>query len=355
MRHALKPLRVTGIIMLGLLCAMLIFLSVVAYRPDAIEPVSIEGETESTISIGEPHDIMTFNIGYGGLPASEAYDLSLFSNGRPDDAFVVMDTLEGVKDTLKDAESDIYLLQEVDKDARRSHGIDQVTFIRERLGETAHHSMFTPNLKAPFVPYPLSWTDRIGRVESGLQTISGFHAEKAQRHAFDTDYPWPVGTVTFKRAMLVTYIPVEGRDNHLVLINLHLSPFDATRSKAELEHLERFMQKELEKGNYVIAGGDFNRTFPGAETLYPSIEGIPDAPLLDETLFEQYTLAYDITTPTKRSTNEPYTNQEGTIQYYLIDGFIVTENVEVNKVETLDEGFAYSDHNPVVMTFTLLP
>ena len=36
-----------------------------------------------------------------------------------------------------------------------------------------------------------------------------------------------------------------------------------------------------------------------------------------------------------------------------IDGFLVSENVEVRKSDVIDTGFAYSDHNPVYMTFLL--
>ena len=37
----------------------------------------------------------------------------------------------------------------------------------------------------------------------------------------------------------------------------------------------------------------------------------------------------------------------------MIDGFIVSENVRVDGIETVDKGFANSDHNPVQLRFTL--
>jgi endonuclease/exonuclease/phosphatase family metal-dependent hydrolase len=37
----------------------------------------------------------------------------------------------------------------------------------------------------------------------------------------------------------------------------------------------------------------------------------------------------------------------------MIDGFIVSSNVSVDEVSTLDLGFAASDHNPVEMSVTL--
>ena len=35
--------------------------------------------------------------------------------------------------------------------------------------------------------------------------------------------------------------------------------------------------------------------------------------------------------------------------YFVIDGFIVSNNLEVSDVETQDLGFVNSDHNPVLM------
>lgn len=40
-------------------------------------------------------------------------------------------------------------------------------------------------------------------------------------------------------------------------------------------------------------------------------------------------------------------------QYYVIDGFIISPNVELLDVETLDLGFENSDHNPVIISFSL--
>ena len=39
----------------------------------------------------------------------------------------------------------------------------------------------------------------------------------------------------------------------------------------------------------------------------------------------------------------------------MIDGFIVSDNVQVESVETMDEGFVFSDHNPVCLRFRLDP
>jgi hypothetical protein len=54
--------------------------------------------------------------------------------------------------------------------------------------------------------------------------------------------------------------------------------------------------------------------------------------------------------PSCRNADGPY--HEG--QYVLtIDGFLVSPNVDVTEANVVDTGFAYTDHNPVQMEFTL--
>ena len=54
--------------------------------------------------------------------------------------------------------------------------------------------------------------------------------------------------------------------------------------------------------------------------------------------------------PSCRNADGPY--HQG--QYVLtVDGFLVSANVEVQESQVIETGFAYSDHEPVEMTFVL--
>mgnify|MGYP002241508406 CR=1 FL=1 len=69
--------------------------------------------------------------------------------------------------------------------------------------------------------------------------------------------------------MLETRIPIKDTDKELVIINFHLEAYDSGEGKiAQSKKLAKKLQEEYEKGNYVIAGGDFNQTFEGMDT-YP--------------------------------------------------------------------------------------
>ena len=114
-----------------------------------------------------------------------------------------------------------------------------------------------------------------------------------------------------------------------------------------------FIEAEYEKGNYIIVGGDFNQLFPGTEREYPLKETSDWMPTNLESMPAGWHYAYDDSIPTCRLLNQPYDPSSKLTQYYVIDGFLVSPNVKVVSVKTLDEGFVYSDHNPVLLEVSL--
>ena len=113
---------------------------------------------------------------------------------------------------------------------------------------------------------------------------------------------------------------------------------------------------ELEAGNYVIAGGDFNQSFSGTDTsAYPFYPGSWAPGIVDETQFsEDLIFVMDNSVPTCRNLDRAYAGADkNTFQYYMIDGFIVSENIDVISCTTLDHSFECSDHNPVIMEIQL--
>ena len=141
----------------------------------------------------------------------------------------------------------------------------------------------------------------------------------------------------------------------LCLYNLHLSAYtsDGTIATEQLRMLLEEMQGEYDKGNYVIAGGDFNQTFSGTDTsMYPlQSEDLWMCGSLDEEVFsDNWQFAMDNSVPSCRSLDRPYDASDESFQYYMIDGFIVSDNLKIENIETIDEGFKYTDHNPVKLT-----
>ena len=61
----------------------------------------------------------------------------------------------------------------------------------------------------------------------------------------------------------------------------------------------------------------------------------------------------DDKTASCRSLDQPLAGADkSNFQFYIIDGFIVSDNVKA-RAENVDTHFAFSDHNPVELTFSL--
>jgi len=364
-----KVLKIVLILVLSIVIIAGIFIAVLTiyeYRPKDSEEVTIHQNQESVIQLNQELTAMTFNIGYAGLGKDEDFVMDGGKSGRPSSKEVVESYLLGIHSILTTYPSDFYLLQEVDLKARRSYNINQVDSIHDILGQSYSYQ-FSYNFKALFVPFPLSLTDYIGYVESGLTTYSNQTISSSTRYQFPGSFSWPLRVANLKRAMMVSEIPIDSSDKVLMVVNLHMSAYDGDGSlrEAEMAFLKDFMVEQRELGNYVVIGGDFNQTFPDAVGIYEEIEGLYQAfPIEDDYLPAGYSFMIDTTHPSCRLLNQPYNPQSELTQYYIIDGFIVSSNIEViaysdvlneARAYTLNYDFLYSDHNPVVMRFKLIP
>ena len=233
-----------------------------------------------------------------------------------------------------------------------THNVNELEYMRGELGK--YSSAFAYNYKVKYVPYPVP---TLGKVESGIATFSKTEVASAERYQLPVPFSWPVRTANLKRGLLVSHIPIEGSDKELVIVNLHLEAYDSGEGKiAQTKMLSEVLKEERETGDYVIAGGDFNQIFSSAdENAYPPNPELWTPGEIDVDQFDKgYQFIMDEKTPTCRSLDRPLEGADPeNFQYYLIDGFIVSDNIKVDRAETLDLGFKVTDHNPVVMELTL--
>ena len=351
MKKALKIILVVLLVLVVLVAALLIWLSATALDPET-EAAVLTPDAGSTASCapGDTISVLSWNTGYAALGEESDFFMDGGAQTRPESKNIVEKNLEGLISRISQTGADFTLLQEVDSGSTRSYGILETEKIQSALGQA---SAYARNYKCPFVPYPVP---PIGKVSSGVLTLSSAPIGAAERVALPSPFKWPVSTANLKRCLLVSYVDLEGTDKQLVLVNLHLEAYDDGAGKAaQTKLLNEFIQSEYEKGNYVIAGGDFNQTFPGALEQYPiKNEALWTPGMLDDSMLpEGWRFAYDASVPTCRLLNEPYDPASENTQYYVIDGFILSPNVTLNTVETLDAGFRYSDHNPVLLNVTL--
>ena len=120
--------------------------------------------------------------------------------------------------------------------------------------------------KVEFFPIPVP---PYGHIDSGIATYSSYPTASATRVQLPCPFSWPIRTFNLKRCLLITRIPVEG-GKELVIVNLHLEAYDDGEGKAaQAQMLMDILNEETAKGNYVIAGGDFNQSFSSVKVNYP--------------------------------------------------------------------------------------
>ncbi|NQV02649.1 MAG: hypothetical protein HQ542_08395 [Bacteroidia bacterium] len=340
---------VSGVIIVG---GFFLFSILTEYQPAPIEPVEVTGAPTSTVDSANIFSLITWNIGYGGL----GREMDFFYDGgkrvRPEKSYFEQ-SCAGINSFLQEHDSvDFILLQEVDRDSKRSHYLDEVEWLTTRLPDFC--ISFTTNYDCRFVPVPVFLP--MGRVISGIVTCSRYLPDEVIRYGFDKHFPWPSRLFYLKRCYMVSRYSLPN-GHQLVLVNIHNSAFDSAgvlRTR-EMEMIKQFMLSEYRAGNYLIAGGDWNANPPG---FNPERVKTGDRIKLDNfpelsIYFPDWEFAYDPLYPTNRDVDNPY--KHGSTPVTIIDFFLVSPNIKVLDIHTFSTGFEESDHQPVYLQIALSP
>ena len=341
-----KVKKILGIVVAAVLVFVIlffIFAAITEYRPADRKEVQFD----SSLDIMEKRsfDIMTLNMGYAGLGEEMDFFMDGGEGVNPESKERVQENLDGIEKMLDLVNPDFYFLQEIDKDSSRSYHIDETAYLQKDYSSRA----YAQNYVCKWVPYPIA--HMIGSVDSGIMTLSTHKMASAERISLPNFQSWPKSMFMLKRCMLVNRIPLEGTDKQLVLVNFHLEAYDDDKTKTEqTKVVAEFVQEEYAKGNYVVAGGDFNQSFPYAEDVFPRLEGDIWRPgMIDMTMLpEDWKLCYDLSAPTCRSIDKPFTGLTDH-QVFCLDGFILSPNLDCEFVATINCNFKNTDHNPVYM------
>jgi endonuclease/exonuclease/phosphatase family metal-dependent hydrolase len=350
-----RKIIIISAVLIGIPIALIIiFLAVaqiMAYNPKDIEDLANVRESKSNPNKTPPSEltILSWNIGYAGLDAESDFVMEggKMSKGRSKKA--IETNMNAVTSFLKNTEAHIYLLQEVDRRADRSYNIDEVEIIRSAF--SGYDIYFALNFYVFFVPFPIF--DPIGRVKSGILTLSKYEIKASKRYKLPGQYRWPIRLMHLNRCVAVNMMdsPVEGKQWYI--INVHLSAYDETGTlrKEQLGFIKEFMIGLYEEGHFVVIGGDWNNLFPGVlkTTFAPYttdekqlfwVKNIPR-----DWTPPDWQWLFDPLVPTTRSNDQPYA--EGNNFQTIIDGYLISPNIQILEVKTHNLGFANSDHNPV--------
>ena len=339
-------------VLLGLIAGLLLivigyfaFMTVTDYKPDEI--VTLEKDNPSEQSLQSTIKVTTFNIGYATLDDQTDFFMDGGTESRAFDKEDVTSNLKGINAFFKETDSDVYLLQEVDIKATRSMKINQY----EDLGKNnlAYETIFAANYKVPFVPVPLN--KPMGQVHSGLTTLSKYNTTANNRYQFPGSEKWPRQLALLDRCFIESRY--DYNDKELIVLNVHMSAYDTGgfMRQMQTEYLQNFLETEYNKGNYIIVGGDFNQEIPGTNADDYNTEAKPDWLKKMDATFTGFNWYNDPTTPTNRALDSYYI--VGTTYTSNIDGFLVSDNITVNKTTVHDLKFKNSDHNPVTIECVL--
>lgn len=313
---------------------------------DALGSSHSEAVVENdAVQIDDNLKIVTWNIGYGGLGSN----MDFFYDGGTrirDTKARTLENLEGVLAEMKAMDADIYLLQEVDECSRRTYRINELAMLQAVFPE--YHLYFACNYRSFFVPIPLR--SPMGKVASGLVILSRYRAEKVERLAYPSRFPFPVSLFNLKRCLLAATFRLP--DGGLLAVgNTHNTAYDAGGMREqETGFLASWIDSLQSQGVKVLVGGDWNQYPPAYvpgedETANPHFSV---APLRFSAFDANGRIVYDSSGKTLRYLDKPY-SRNSTLT--VTDYFYVSHSLSSSDARLCGNvGFSCSDHRPVCIT-----
>ena len=336
-----------------LLCAYLGWLTVSDYQPLYKENLVIAHMTDKeNVELDKKYSITTYNIGFGAYSQDFDFFMDGGTESKAKDRETVMKNINGAVDELNKIDPDFAFVQEIDINSSRSRKTDQRALVAHGLDDE-YTNCFAFNYKVPYIIYPFD--DMHGKVSAGQGTYSKYKFETAERISLPIDQSWLARLFGLDRCMIVNRIKTSN-NKELVLINLHMSAYDkgGEYRQKQLNMLEEILEDEYKKGNYVIAGGDWNHVIPTTDiNKFAKTEERPDwYDYIPENFSPKgYRFEVDENVPTNRTAGIPYDKDVNFTA--IIDGFIVSDNINVVAKNGSDLQFKYSDHNPTTIEFKL--
>ena len=334
-------------------------------RPDdsAAAGGSNESSTQPTLSASDPGEqvftIVSANLGFGAYGPDFDFFMDGGSGSVAPSAQYVTDNVDGSAEAIAALDPDFILFQEVDVDGTRSCNVDEYALLRDRYPTMC--SVFAQNYDSAFLAWPLYAPH--GKNKAGMATFARYQLSDSIRRSLPISESFSK-FLDLDRCYSITRVAVSN-GKELVIFNVHLSAYGADAEVLEGQRAMLFadMKAERAAGNYVIAGGDFNHDMIGASNeVYDNVtetEASWAKPFDFASVPEGFTVTakaeldagtFD-SAATCRDAGRPY---DGTNDRWVMDAFVCSDNVTCVEQRTLDLDFAYSDHNPVYLKFSLV-
>jgi endonuclease/exonuclease/phosphatase family metal-dependent hydrolase len=291
---------------------------------------------------GSELSILTWNLGYAGLGKDADFIADGGTHLRSANKAQVEVNLAGIRQVLSGFDADLFLIQEVAGPGLLTRGVDVVGGLRQELAGS--RSAYSADVKTKFLPP--AWS-----LDHGIATFARVEARPTEIVPLPeepTRIAWILPRLYHAQ---VTRLMLGGQP--FVVINIHLSAFDerANTRQLQVDAILGFAKAQFDAGAGVVIGGDWNLVL--ADTTFPHtteakyLSWVHPFPM--KALPAGWRIAADPTRPTVRTNERSY--HAGENYTTIIDGFIVSPNVEVRSVATTSLGFEHSDHQPVLGRF----
>lgn len=256
---------------------------------------------------------------------------------------------------------DFILFQDIDVDSTRSYYVDQKEILANSLSSMA--GVFAETGSSNYVISPIS--SPLGRTDSRMATFSDKYISFRIRYSLPSNSEFMTKYGTNDNCVILTRFKTTG-SSMLSIINVNVGIYeDEDIRQKDLEALLKIMDYELNtKGNYCLVGGSFGYLLNGTDGEFlnnmqsPSwSKNLPDSFNADVLNGIGYSIArdevaIDQSIGTVRDMSVSY-SKGGSFEA-VVDGFIVSKNISVENVSVIDNGYLYSSHNPVKISFRLL-
>lgn len=322
---------------IGLLLPLVLGLAGGCQHPAGGKPVVLETVQAPSTALLPPAKssltLLQWNVGYAGLGKDADFKADGGKRILPPSKQSVDRNLGGITNRLKSLEADIYLFQELARPGMLTYGRDVVAQVGAALPGTL--MMFSADIDhgLPRLKHGLGVASRVGlegqklvRLPDEPKLMAGFVARRYHVQVLDLrveNEPW-------------------------TLIHLHLSAFDSGSVRdAQFQAVLKLAEEAYGRGHHVVVLGDWNMRFAPTQFPYTADPAaqfwIRDLPRSQ--IPSGWHLVFDPRTPSVRTNEQAYV--AGRNYTTIIDGALVSPDVEVVSVTTSDTGFVDTDHQPV--------
>ena len=328
-----------------LLAGFLVWASL-GFDSDARADPPETGDVEVADPEGTPERlrVITYNIHHAAGPRGEF---------EPHSAADQTARLDRIAALLIEQDAHIVALQEVDFDASRSHGMDQLTYLADAAGYRYRARVTT--WRKNYVPFPY-WPPsmHIGRIHSGQAVMSRYPIITNERALL----PQPAAQPSYKNAFYlhraIQVAEVEVGEHTIAVLNCHFEAFFTANREDHARVLIEGIQADP-KTHWIVLG-DMNALPPEADQM----DGFEDEPdwsgraddtirILREGLGSEE-LPRSLADGVSGAFTFPAFSPTRRLDYIFSSGTMSGESADV-----LTEASELSDHLPVAATLRLAP